>query len=199
MGIIYLDLETTGTKQHNSIIEIAAEYHVDGQRKSAYSGKCFDPDSVINLEALNVNKTKFSELQSRRHEKDILMGFFDWLLGIIAIDENIELTGINIQFDFNLLSNRAAKYSINTDGVLPYRLEDIGQLSRLLVKLGLLQIKKAPGKGNTLKNLCTTLEVDLGANKLHSAEGDVALYSIVHNKLMEILIKAIGNQNGQNQ
>lgn len=199
MGIIYFDLETTGTKSHNSILEIAAEYHKDGQRVTSFSAKGFDPEAVVNLEALNVNKTKFKDLAARRSEKEMLQSFFDWVLDIVDKDSDIELTGINIQFDYNLVGQRANKYNINTDGVLPYRLEDIGQLSRLLVKLGLLQIKKAPGKGNTLKNLCTTLEIDLGVNKLHSAEGDVALYSVVHKKLMELLERAIGKQNGQNQ
>ena len=192
MGTVYLDLETTGTESHNSIIEIAAEYHVDGKKVDSFSTKCFDTESTINLEALNVNKTKFSELYQRITEKDGLVKFFDWILGIVDKDTNIELSGINIQFDFNLIKVRAAKYKINTYGVLPYRLHDIGQEARYLVKHGLLQLKKSPGKGNTLKDLCLTLEIDLGKNQLHSAEGDVAMYSQVQHKLNEILYKALG-------
>lgn len=192
MGTIYLDLETTGIKHDTSIIEIAAEYHVNGSKVTSFDAKCFDPDSIVLLEALNVNKTRFVDLKSRKTEKDALMIFFDWLLDVVNEDTNLELSGVNIQFDSNFLAARAKKYSINIDGVLPYRLHDIGQESRLLIKHGLLEVKKSPGKGNSLKDLCSALGIEVGISQLHTAVGDVALYPLVQAKLTEILNKSLG-------
>ena len=172
MNRIYLDLETTGLKSDNSIIEISARYYNGDKQVTSYSGTGFNNTSIVDLEALRVNKYTFSNLKSVKSEEDLLTGFFDWLL---SIEGNPDLAGVNIQFDYNLLKARAEKYNIVIGSVLPYRLHDITNISRFLTKIGLLNIKNS-GKGNSLRDLATALGVPFNEKDLHSADGDTALY-----------------------
>ena len=172
MNRIYLDLETTGLKGDNSIIEISARYYNGNSQITSFSGRGFDKASIVNLEALRVNKYTFSNLKAVNSEEELLMSFFDWLL---SVEGNPDLAGVNIQFDYNLLQSRAEKYNIIIGSVLPYRLHDITNISRFLTKIGLLSIKNS-GKGNSLRDLATALGVTFNEKDLHSADGDTALY-----------------------
>jgi len=182
MGTVYLDLETTGTEKDNAIVEIAATYYKDGKRLSAFDFKCNDSKAIVNLDALKVNKTKFSELDARQPELTGLKLLFDWLLSIQ--DSDLEMVGVNPQFDFNFLKNRAQHYGIIIGSVIPYRLRDLAQDVRLLAKLGLIVIKKS-GKGNTLLDSAIALGVKVDETKLHSAVGDVELYAEVDKAIIE--------------
>jgi DNA polymerase III epsilon subunit-like protein len=172
MNRIYLDVETTGLDGENSIIEISARYYNGDKQITSYSGNGFDKTSIVNLEALKVNKYTFANLDEAKTEESLLKSFFDWLL---SIESNPDLAGVNIQFDYNLLKARAAKYNIVIGSVLPYRLHDITNISRFLTKIGLLNIKNS-GKGNSLRDLAVALGVTFDEKDLHSADGDTALY-----------------------
>lgn len=187
MDRIYLDLETTKLDESGSIVEIAAEYYRSGKRVSGYSGKCFAPDSIITLDALKVNKHTFASLNSLKSEKDTLLSFFDWLLGL---EGKPDLAGVNVHFDFHFLKNRAKLYNVEVGSVLPYRLHDITNIARFLETIGLLKIHRS-GQGNSLKDLATALGIEVQQDKLHTAEGDVSLYYPVDSKLESLARQAL--------
>jgi DNA polymerase III epsilon subunit-like protein len=184
---IYLDLETTGLGAENSIIEISARYYRGSEQITSFSGSGFAKESIVNLEALRVNKYTFANLDAVNSEEALLKSFFDWL---VPIEGSPDLAGVNIQFDYNLLKARAEKYKIVVGSVLPYRLHDITNISRFLTKIGLLNIKNS-GKGNSLKDLATTLGVTFDEEDLHSADGDTALYYPVDVALENLVKKAL--------
>lgn len=186
MDRIYLDLETTLLDEQGSIVEIGAIYFRDGKYVSAYNAKCFAHDAKISLDALRVNKHTFTSLNSLKTEKDVLLGFFDWLLGL---EGKPDLGGVNIHFDFHFLKNRAKLYNIEVGSVLPYRLHDITNISRFLESIGLLKIKRS-GQGNSLKDLADALGVQYELKDLHTAKGDVSLYQTIDTKLEELVKQA---------
>lgn len=189
MGYLYLDLETTGIEADNSITEIAASYYKDGRCVSTFDVKCGNLKSKINLDALKVNKTSFAELAEKNSEEEALKKLFDWILSLPP-DSDLEMVGVNPQFDFNFLKNRAKHYNIEIGSVIPYRLNDLGQDARLLVKLGLIVIKKS-GKGNTLLDIAKALNIEVDETSLHSAKGDIDLYVKVHEGLLNKFRQAL--------
>ncbi len=184
---LYLDLETTLLDHSGSIVEIAAEYYVNGKLETSFNAKGFDESAKINLDALKVNHHTMASLRSLKTEKDLIFSFVDWLVGIKG---NPELAGINIHFDYHFLKARAEKYNINLGSVLPYRLHDMLVISRFLVKLGILEIKNS-GKGNSLKDLVETLQIPFKEGDLHTAKGDVSLYYALDCKLEELARQAM--------
>lgn len=189
MGYLYLDLETTGIETDNSITEIAASYYKDGKCLSTFDVKCSNLNSKINLDALKISKTSFAKLAERNSEEEALKKLFDWILSLPS-DSDLEMVGVNPQFDFNFIKNRAKTYNIEIGSTLPYRLNDLGQDARLLVKLGLVVIKKS-GKGNTLLDIAKALGVEVDETSLHSAKGDVELYVAVHQALLNKFRQAL--------
>jgi DNA polymerase III epsilon subunit-like protein len=188
MNRIYLDIETTGLDSDNSIIEIAAFHYKGNELISQFSDTGRDTKSVVNLDALRVNKYNFNSLANiYKSEEQLLMNFFNWLL---KIDSKPDLAGINIQFDYNLIKERAKKYNIVVGSLLPYRLHDITNISRFLTKIGLLNIKSS-GSGNSLKDLATALNITFNEEILHSAVGDVSLYYEVDSKLEQVAKEAM--------
>lgn len=187
MEKIYLDLETTGLNESNSIVEICAVYYRNGKFVSSFSDKCFDLDCNVNLEALKVNKYTFASLNSLKSEKQVLLNFFDWLL---KLEGKPDLAGVNVHFDYHFLKNRARAYNIEVGSVLPYRLHDITNIARFLQSVGLLEIKHSK-QGNSLKDLADALDIEYNENSLHTAIGDVSLYQEVDSKLEKLITKAL--------
>ncbi len=189
MSKLYVDLETTGVETEDaSIIEIAALLYKDGKRVTAFTARGFDPTAKVNLSALNVNKYTFTELLKLKSEEDMIKGFLDFIL---TMKEKPELCGITIHFDYRFIKYRAKKYNIDTEGVLPYRLNDIAQRARDYEQKGLFKVVRTPGLGNTLKDLCIALKVPYDEKQLHTAEGDTALYPLIDEALDNLIMGAL--------
>lgn len=194
MSKLYADLETTGTETEDaSIIEIAALYYKDGKRVTAFTARGVDPTAKVNLSALKVNGYNFTELKKMNSEEDMIKGFLDFIL---SLKDKPELCGITIHFDYRFIKYRAKKYNIDTEGVLPYRLNDIAQRARDYEEKGLFKVVRTPGQGNTLKDLCVALNVPYDEKQLHTAEGDTALYPLIDEALDNLMLKALG-KNGK--
>ena len=132
---LYLDLETTLLDHSGSIVEIAAEYYVDGKLETSFNAKGFDENAKISLDALKVNHHTMTSLRSLKTEKELIFYFVDWL---VTLKGNPELAGINVHFDYHFLKARAQRYNIDLGSVLPYRLHDMLVISRFLITLGIL-------------------------------------------------------------
>ena len=184
MNILFIDTETTGLNpDKNCLVEIAAEFHVNGQRKTFFTESCYDKNSEVDINALKINGKRLSELTSSKTEEDVLRNFCDFLSGLDS--RELILCGHNVHFDVDFFKKRMAKYNLTGwDNAVSYRHLDTCVLSRFLISSGLLPLELG-SRGSSLKSVAQMLNIDMSDIKLHSAHGDVILCSRVYYKLVD--------------
>jgi len=184
MNILFIDTETSGLDpKKNCIVEIAAELHVNGQRKTFFTESCYDRDSEVDLGALKVNGKRLAGLNSNKSEEEALRHFCDFLAGLDV--KEIVLCGHNVHFDVDFIKTRLAKYKLSGwDGAVSYRHLDTCVLSRFIIASGLLPLELG-SRGSSLSSFAKMLSIDTSDIKLHSAHGDVILCSRVYYKLVD--------------
>ncbi len=196
MNILFIDTETTGLdSKSNSLIEIAAAYYVNGQRKTFFDEKCFDQNAVVDMNALKINGKSIPDIRGFKSEEEGLRHFANFLVGLNS-KEPLVICGHNVHFDVEFLKTRLAKYNIvGWDSAVSYRHLDTCVLSRFLLATGLLPVELG-SKGSSLKGLADALKIDTSDTKLHTALGDVELTAKVYFKL-EGLFRALNTEFGK--
>jgi len=189
MNILFLDVETTGTDENkHSILEIAAEFHKDGEKISQFSTKFADTNSVLSLEALKVNKTSLSEIKERKSEKEGVHSFCDWLINLDTSGGKTYICAHNAHFDKKFIDALFRKYNIeNFEKVVSYRIIDTNDRARMLVNAGAIDLESIGAKGTSLTNIAKALGIVIDETKLHTAEYDTEICSKVYYKQMELL------------
>ena len=196
MNILFLDTETTGLNpKENSLIEIAAEFHVDGARKTFFTASCSDKSAVVDMAALKVNKKSLADIQSYKNEEEVLRHLTDFLVRLDS-KEPIIICGHNVHFDVQFLKTRLEKYNIvGWDSAVSYRHLDTCVLARFLLAAGLLPAELGP-RGSSLKAIAEALKVNTKDVELHTAHGDVILTARVFYKLVEVF-KSLNTEFGR--
>lgn len=195
-NVLFFDLETTGLDcNKHSIIEIAAEFHVNGKKVSSFCDTLYNEKSNIDLGALKVNKYALSTLQSFKNEKESLYNFCDWLVGLNNLSKEKTLVcGHNPSFDVNFIKSSLNKYGIEGwDSVASYRLIDTCDRARMLINAGIIDMSNLGNSGASLSNIAKSLGILVEEYKLHKAHYDVELTSKVYYK-MEDLLKSLKNK-----
>ena len=183
MRLLFLDLETTGlVAKNNSILNIAAELHVDRKVVTSFEGTGFDKSATVNLGALKVNHYSLSEIDGMKSEELLLFNFCNWLLEQ-ARQGPIVVAGHNPGFDVDFLKERLAKNNVvGLEELISYKQIDTAAIGRFLV---LTKRLDADIVGScSLVKLATALGIDLSKRKPHTAKDDVqisaeALYKMI--------------------
>lgn len=187
MNILFLDCESTGLDaKRNTIIEIAARIDVNGTTLDRFSVKLFNPQTITNLGALKVNKTKLSSLLTNKPEAEAIMLFVDWLLEIREkVQGDIILCGQNPGFDIRFLLEALHKYGIEgIDSIIGYKTLDTYGLALALVECGKLKIEN---NKLSLTDIAKALNVDMTINVPHTATGDVEIVAEVLYGLLKLM------------
>lgn len=183
MNILFLDVETTGLDPNkHSIIQIAAEYHVNGKLVTAFNKKfCTKDSTTIDLGALRVNNNNLStikKLRSQTTEDPEQMAVTDFVNFILSLNnkEQIIIAGENVNFDINFINALFNKYNIEGfEAVFSHRVIDTATIALFLKDVGLLKIDKLG-----LSNVAKALGLTTDSSKLHDAEYDVQLTAQVY-------------------
>lgn len=187
MNILFLDCETTGLDyKRNTIIEIAARLDSNGTVIDRFNMKLFNPQTVTNLGALKVNKTKLSSLLTNKPEAEAIMLFVDWLLEIRErVQGDIILCGQNPGFDIRFLMEALHKYGIEgIDSIIGYKTLDTYGLALALAECGKL---KTENNKLSLVDIAKALNVNMLVNVPHTATGDVEIVAEVLYKLLALM------------
>ena len=187
MNILFIDTETTGTdpKKHG-IIEIAAEFHVNGKKVSEFNTKFFGRNHQVSMGALKVNKGSIQGLLKLEAEEKGVVEFVDWLLALDS-REPITICGHNVHFDISFIKALLDKYAIEEwDQAVSYRHLDTCSIGRFLIESGVLRTPIGKSGAN-LSNVATCLGINLAGRSLHTAKDDVALTAEVYYKMLELV------------
>jgi len=185
--LLFLDLESTGVyADKNSILQIYAEYHENGEKKKEFNQYVkLEEGDDISLEALKINHTSIKDLysQGRKSEKEAIYEFVDWLLTLpIDIRDPITMVGHNVHFDRLFIIEKLKKYNFTQmDRIFSYRIEDTLSMGRYAQKIGLIAEDKL-----SLKTLAKTLGVIVKEKRLHDAKYDIAITAEVYYKLLDL-------------
>lgn len=193
--ILFLDLETTGLDPlTNSIVQIAAEYHIDGKKQDQFFVEIKPPisqDRLISLDALKVTKLNLNKIfNSGKDEGPALISFVDWVLSLDA--NKLSICGHNVHFDIAFMKNLFRRYNLNGwDNIISHRIEDTCSLARSLQKAGIL-----PNSSVSLGSLAELLNITIPENEtLHNAKTDVRVTSEIYYKLINKLKLMTGVSN----
>lgn len=190
MNILFFDLETTGLDpEQNSIIEVSAEYYVDGERVSGHSGRFHDPNSLTDLQALRVNGHTLADLRGYKNEEEGIRTFADWLVGLSKFGNGKTFVcGHNPGFDVSFIKSKFKKYRLaGWDSVASYRLIDTCDRARMLIDSGIIDLEGLGARGASLSNIAKALGIEVEEDKLHTSDYDTKLTVKVYFKMTELL------------
>lgn len=190
MKFLFLDTETTGINPDiNGLVEIAAEYHVDGKKVSQWNSKMFakQQSPIVNLQALKVNKHSIKGLHSLPDEAVALAEFCEWVLGLDTKD--LIIVGHNIQFDINFIKAALKKYGVEGfELISSTKTIDTVGLARVLMYAGKLDLGAVTSvHGANVGNLARALGVDLSNRTLHTATDDIAVTAEIYYKMVALI------------
>lgn len=194
------DIETTGTNhKKNSIIQISAEYHVNGEVSKVFNTHLQpDPDKLIDLGALKYNGQTLNSINNAMHSssKEGLVKFIDWALGI-NIERNTFILGTNVDFDINFLKQALEDNNISGwESLITYRKRDLTTLSGVLLDTGLINLNGIKSKG-TVGKLAEYFGIEIDG-KLHDSRVDVQITAQIYYKCLELLKGLNGDTENKN-
>lgn len=142
-NVLFLDLETTGTKVgRHSIVQIAAEFHKNGEKVLDYN-QYVEPDSKItSLGALKVNKIYNVDESNFKPAGTIADNFVEFLLKAVELNDGKPLTvcAHNGRFDLNFLETFLLKNGYeNLEQIVSYRVLDTSTIANFLINSGVLK------------------------------------------------------------
>jgi DNA polymerase III alpha subunit (gram-positive type) len=192
-----IDVETTGINENNnSIVEIAAILYNDREKVLTYQDHIF-PEAKIDLGALKVNKLDFKKLGlsipggmgfdfSNRNSSEAGSKLFcDWLLNhVIPIAGNkITILGHSVEFDIRFIKKWLYIHDITGwENIFDHNTIDTKGISNFLKQAGKLNIPHI-----SLNNLAKALEIEVTADKLHSAIYDCELAANCYFKMLDLV------------
>jgi DNA polymerase III alpha subunit (gram-positive type) len=187
MNILFLDIETTGTDpKKNAIVDLYAEYHINGQKISEWNQKFFNRNTEIDLGALKVNGFTIEKLYKLPDESNAIASFINWLLELKT--DKFILCGVNVDFDINFLKEAFERYGVKGwDNLFSHRILDITGCAYLLVESDLLPKDIFTSKGGILSNLAKALCISFDEKELHTAKNDTILSAKVFYKMIDLL------------
>lgn len=195
MNLVFIDIETTGVDpSKHSIIQIAAEFHIDGKKVSSFNKKCRPKEgSGINLGAYLVNKARIHDMSHVESRNDVLNKFVNFLLDCKQTVDNAKIYVCGHSIDFDIKFIREALSENNIEG-----LESILFRKRLDTQI-LAESMKIAGiikpSSTSLGNLIKYFKIDkleegqeiLGEVSFHEAAFDVAMTAKLYYTLIDIL------------
>lgn len=185
MNILFLDTETTGLDSgENAVIQIACEYHENGNLVKSFNKKFFSKNGEkrINLGALKVNKTSLSALHTAPPESIAVEEFVDFLLSLNP-KEQVVLCCENVVFDLGFVKELLKKYNIEgLDAIFSYRVLDTATIALFLKTAGVLKVEKL-GLTNVAKSLGLEEPSTTG---FHDASYDTKIMAKVYYKMLEL-------------
>lgn len=188
MNQLFIDVETTGTDpDKHAMVELYAEFHKDGQKVDSYSAKFFNKQvNTVDLGALKVNGLNIGELYKLPEEAKAIGDFIDWLL---KHKQKFVLVGQNVDFDKNFIKKAFERYGIEGFiSLFSHRTYDITSVAYSLIEAGKLPREIFDKSGDSLKNLCAALGIEVDNEKFHTASGDVE-YTVKALHKMEEMIR----------
>lgn len=196
MNILFFDLETTGIKpKDNSVIQIAAEFHQDGELISSFNKKLVPLLGVdkISIGAMGVNGSRFSELFSRNSRQEVTRAFADFLADCKskAGYSPILPCGQNVSFDINFIKPLLESEGIvGFEEVISHKIIDTSTIANFLIQAGKIDLEKY-----NLQKLAEYFEVDTieeGEDALvnasyHDAAYDVRMTAKVYYAMIDLI------------
>jgi DNA polymerase III epsilon subunit-like protein len=192
-----LDLETTGVDyRSNSIVEIGAILYKDREKVLTYQDELF-PDGIIDLGALKVNKLDFNKfglgysedlgksMNLRNSQEAGAKLFCNWVLNKVVplVENKITILGHSVGFDISFTKQWIYNQDITGwDNIFDHNVIDTKHISNFLKQAGILNIPNI-----SLKNLAKALEIEVSADKLHTAIYDCELAANCYFKMLDLV------------
>ncbi len=146
MNILFIDLETTGQDaSKHAIVQIAAEFHQNGQKVSSFS-KNIKPGNTkdINLGALKYNKLTVKKIEAGDDASQVAREFADYVLTTTKNAKGaIYIGGHNVGFDLGFVEQLLKSEGITGLGELfSYTRLDTATIARFLNTIGVINSDK---------------------------------------------------------
>lgn len=197
-NILFIDLETTGTKVgRHSILQIAAEYHVGGEKVLDFNQYVQPQSKLVSLGAVRCNKIPVNSYSTFKEPDTIANNFVDFLLKAVELNDGKPLTvcAHNGRFDLNFLETFLLKYNYeNLDQIISFRVLDTATIAQFMINAGVLTGVKASLLPLAEYFNCSNLEredtnLDNISFNFHNAIYDVKVMAKIYYGLQDLVVK----------